>query len=422
MLTNAPKGTKDILPSQVYKWQYVENIFKEICGRYGFKELRTPVFEHTELFARGVGDTTDIVEKQMYTFEDYAGRSLTLKPEGTSPVVRSFVEHKLYADVQPSKYFYNIPCFRYEKPQSGRLREFHQFGMEIFGTENTMADAEVIGAASDFLQRLGIEGLELKINSIGCPNCRENYRSVLREFLKEKYDDLCDTCKGRYDRNPMRILDCKSSACQELVVGAPVMLDYLCEECQDAFADLKRNLDAMGIDYMVDAGIVRGLDYYTKTAFEFVSNKIGAQGTVCGGGRYDHLIEQIGGPPIPGVGFGLGIERLLLVLEASGIEIPKPDGVDVFLAVMGDRAKNFGLKLMRDLRKDGIKAEMDIMGRNIKGQFKYADRLDTKFTLVIGDNELDEGVVSVKTMATSMQKQVALDCIMEEIKNFLKSE
>ncbi|WP_027399665.1 histidine--tRNA ligase [Anaerovorax odorimutans] len=415
MLTNAPKGTKDILPSQIYKWHYVEDMFKKICEKYGFKELRTPVFEHTELFARGVGDTTDIVEKQMYTFDDYAGRSLTLKPEGTSPVVRSFVEHKLYADVQPSKYFYIIPCFRYEKPQSGRLREFHQLGIEIFGTDNTMADAEVIGAASDFLESLGIEGLELRINSIGCPKCRENYRNALREFLKEKYESLCDTCKGRYDRNPMRILDCKSSVCQDLIKGAPVMLDYLCEECQAAFSDVKKNLDSMSISYIVDAGIVRGLDYYTKTAFEFVSNKIGAQGTVCGGGRYDHLIEQIGGPPIPGVGFGLGIERLLLVLESSGIEIPKPDGVDVFVAVMGEKAKFFGLKLMRDLRKSGFKAEMDIMGRNIKGQFKYADRLNAKYTLVIGDNELNEGVVSIKTMATSEQKQVALDKIIEEI-------
>lgn len=415
MLTNAPKGTKDVLPSQVYKWHYVENLFKEICAKYGFKEVRTPIFEHTELFARGVGDTTDIVEKQMYTFDDYAGRSLTLKPEGTSPVVRSFVEHKLYADVQPSKFFYMIPCFRYEKPQSGRLREFHQLGIEIFGASNMMADAEVIGAASDFLESLGIKELELRINSIGCPECREKYRTVLREFLKDKYDNLCDTCKGRYDRNPMRILDCKSATCQELVQGAPVMLDYLCEECQDAFSDLKLNLDAMDIDYIVDPSIVRGLDYYTKTAFEFVSNKIGAQGTVCGGGRYDNLIEQIGGPSTPGVGFGLGVERLLLVLEASGIEIPQPEGVDVFVAVMGERAKTFGLKLMRDLRKAGLRAEMDILGRNIKGQFKYADRLNTKYTLVIGDNELDQGIVSMKTMATSEQKQIAIDKIMEEI-------
>lgn len=415
MLTNAPKGTKDILPSQIYKWQYVENVFRQICNNYVFKEIRTPVFEHTELFLRGVGDTTDIVEKQMYTFEDYGKRSITLKPEGTSPVVRAFVEHKLYADIQPAKYFYNIPCFRYEKPQSGRLREFHQLGLEIFGTNNMMADAEVIGAATDFLEYLGIDDLELRINSIGCPSCRENYRTALKEFLKNKYDDLCDTCKDRYERNPMRILDCKSTVCQDLVKGAPVMLNYLCEECETSFNELKNNLDAMDIKYMVDSGIVRGLDYYTKTAFEFVSNKIGAQGTVCGGGRYDHLIEQIGGPPIPGVGFGLGIERLLLLLEASGIEIPEPDNIDVFVAVMGERAKVFGLNLLRDLRKNGFKAELDIMGRNIKGQFKYADRLKSKYTIIIGDNELDEKMVSIKNMVTSVQKQVPLEDIKKEI-------
>ncbi len=415
MLTNAPKGTKDILPNQVYKWHYVEKAFREACSRYVFKEMRTPVFEHTELFARGVGDTTDIVEKQMYTFEDYGKRSITLKPEGTSPVVRAFVEHKLYADVQPSKYYYIIPCFRYEKPQSGRLREFHQLGIEIFGTDNMMADAEVIGFASDFLNSLGINDLELRINSIGCPECRETYRNALRDFLKDKYNDLCDTCKNRYDRNPMRILDCKSPACQELVKGAPVMLDYLCDDCKTSFDDLKKNLDAMEIEYIVDSGIVRGLDYYTKTAFEFVSNRIGAQGTVCGGGRYDHLIELIGGPPIPGVGFGLGIERLLMILEATGNEIPEPENLDVFIAVMGDRAKMFGLKLMRDLRNQGVKVEMDSLGRNIKGQFKYSDRLESKYTIIIGDNELDQNMVSIKNMETSEQKQVPLQDIRKEI-------
>jgi len=415
MLTNAPKGTKDILPNQVYKWHYVENAFREACSRYVFKEIRTPVFEHTELFARGVGDTTDIVEKQMYTFEDYGKRSITLRPEGTSPVVRAFVEHKLYADVQPSKYYYVIPCFRYEKPQSGRLREFHQVGIEIFGTDNMMADAEVIGFASDFFNSLGINDLELRINSIGCPECRETYRKALRDFLKDKYDDLCDTCKNRYDRNPMRILDCKSATCQELVKGAPVMLDYLCDDCKTSFDDLKKNLDAMEIEYIVDSGIVRGLDYYTKTAFEFVSNRIGAQGTVCGGGRYDNLIELIGGPPIPGVGFGLGIERLLMILEATGNEIPEPENLDVFIAVMGERAKMFGLKLMRDLRNQGVKVEMDGLGRNIKGQFKYSDRLESKYTIIIGDNELDQNMVSIKNMETSEQKQVPLQDIRKEI-------
>lgn len=415
MLTNAPKGTKDILPNQVYKWHFLEKAFSNICEKYGFKEIRTPVFEHTELFTRGVGDTTDIVEKQMYTFEDFAKRSLTLKPEGTAPVVRAFVENKQYAEVQPTKYYYDIPCFRYEKPQSGRLREFHQFGIEIFGTSNMMADAEVICLAKDFIEELGIENVELRINSIGCPSCRENYRKILKDFLEPKYEDLCDTCKNRYERNPMRILDCKSEICQSLVVGAPVMLDYLCEECQVAFNEVKENLDSMNVEYIVDPGIVRGLDYYTKTAFEFVSNKIGAQGTVCGGGRYDHLIEQLGGPPIPGVGFGMGIERLLLTLEANDIEIPKPEGVDVFIAIMGENAKAYGLNLLRKLRQKGLKAEVDLLARNFKGQFKYSDRLNSKYTIVIGDDEIEKGLLTLKNMKTSEQKSLPIETIIEEL-------
>ncbi len=416
MIISAPKGTKDVLPNQVYKWHHVENAFAETCRRYGFKEIRTPVFEHTELFARGVGDTTDIVEKQMYTFEDYAKRSITLKPEGTSPVVRSFIEHKQYAEVQPTKYYYDIPCFRYEKPQSGRLREFHQFGVEIFGTMNMMADSEVIALAADFLSGLGIRDVELRINSIGCPECREKHRAALRDFLKPKYNDLCDTCKGRFDRNPMRILDCKSEVCQQLVQGAPVMLDYLCDDCSQAFSDLQNNLNAAGVEFIVDPGIVRGLDYYTKTAFEFVSNNIGAQGTVCGGGRYDNLIEQLGGPSVPGVGFGLGIERLLLVMEANGITIPEPPGVDLFVAVMGDSAKAVGLRMTRELRNKGFSVEMDGLSRNIKGQLKYADRLNARYTAVIGDNELAEGKVSLKDMASGNQIQVALEDIAVTIK------
>ncbi len=415
MLTNAPRGTKDILPDQVYKWQYVESIFKEICSEYGFDEIRTPTFEHTDLFKRGVGDTTDIVEKQMYSFDDYGGRNLTLKPEGTAPVVRAFIENKLYSDLLPVKYFYIIPCFRYEKPQAGRMREFHQFGIEIFGSDNMMADAEVIGLAMDFFEKLSIIELELHINSIGCPNCREGYRIILKEFLKDKYDNLCDTCKTRYERNPMRILDCKSEVCQTLVVGAPKMLDYICEDCEIAFVALKQDLDAMGIEYEVDPGIVRGLDYYTKTAFEIISKNIGAQGTVCGGGRYDNLIEQVGGPATPGVGFGMGIERLLLVMEKSNIVIPRDDEIDVFLAVMGAKAQNFGINLTRQLRKNGFKAQMDLKARAIKHQFKYADRLKARHTIVIGDNELESQMVSIKNMTTSEQTMVAVSDIIKTL-------
>lgn len=415
MLTNAPKGTKDVLPAQIHKWHFVEQAFAEICEKYGFKEIRTPVFEHTELFARGVGDTTDIVQKEMYTFQDYGKRSITLKPEGTSPVARAFVEHKAYADVQPSKYYYNTPCFRYEKPQSGRLRAFHQFGIEVFGTNDMIADAEVICLGHDFLQNLGIKNVELQINSVGCPECRQAHRKALRDFLRPKYDELCDTCKDRYERNPLRIMDCKSEICQELVKGAPLMIDFLCDDCRKAFEELKQNLTSMGIAFTVNPGIVRGLDYYTKTAFEFVTTSIGAQGTVCGGGRYDHLMEELGGPPIPGVGFGLGIERLLLTMEANGIAIPEADTVDVFIAVMGDEAKAFGLKLLRQLRQEGLRAEMDSMARNIKGQFKYANRIGAKKTVVIGENELAEQQVAIKDMETSTQTQVAMKDIIKEL-------
>ena len=415
MLTSAAKGTKDILPNQVYKWQYVEKAFDDICEKYGFKEIRTPTFEHTELFTRGVGDTTDIVEKQMYTFEDYAKRSITLKPEGTAPAARAFIEQKQYAEVQPTKYYYNIPCFRYEKPQSGRLREFHQFGIEIFGTTDMMADAEIIALGKDFIDSLGIKDVELRINSIGCTTCRKAHREALKDFLKEKHDELCATCKSRYDRNPLRILDCKSEICHKLVIGAPLMIDFLCGECKDSFDELQENLTAMGIDFTVDPGIVRGLDYYTKTAFEFITTSIGAQGTICGGGRYDNLIEQIGGPPIPGVGFGLGIERLLLVMEASGIEIPMPKEADVFVAVVGENAKKFGLALTARLRKQGLRTEMDLLARNIKGQFKYADRLNAKYTIIIGDDELAEGKVSLKEMATSEQKLIPIEDIEKEL-------
>ena len=415
MLTNAPKGTKDMLPDQAYKWHYIEEAFADICRRYGFQEIRTPVFEHTELFQRGVGDTTDIVQKEMYTFQDYGKRSITLKPEGTSPVVRAFAEHKLYAGVQPNKFYYNIPCFRYEKPQSGRLREFHQFGIETFGTMDMMADAECISLGYDFLKEMGITDIELRINSVGCPECRKKHREALREFLKPKYDELCDTCKDRFDRNPMRIIDCKSPICQELVAGAPMMIDYLCGDCKDAFEQLKANLDAMGIEYVVDPGIVRGLDYYTKTAFEFVTTKIGAQGTVCGGGRYDKLVEEVGGPSTPGVGFGLGKERLLLTMEACGVEIPEPAGADVFIAVMGDEAKAAGLKLMRELRQQGIAVQMDIMGRNIKNQFKYANRINAKKTVVIGQDELEKNSFAIKDMATSQQVNVPMESIIAEL-------
>lgn len=417
MLTNAPKGTKDIMPDQVYKWHYIEKKWKEICERYGFKEIRTPIFEHTELFQRGVGDTTDIVQKEMYTFNDHGGRSITLKPEGTSPAVRAFIEHKQYAEVQPIKIYYDIPCFRYEKPQSGRLRQFHQFGVETFGTANMVADAEIIAIGYDFLTSMGVTDLTLEINSVGCPECRAKHRKALKEFLAPKYDQLCDTCKSRYEKNPMRILDCKSPIDQELVQGAPMMVDFLCDDCKNAFEELQKNLEALEIPFVVNPKIVRGLDYYTKTAFEFVTNSLGAQGTVCGGGRYDNLVEEVGGPPIPGVGFGLGKERLLMLMEANGVEIPKPSDCDVFIATMGEAAKLYGQKLLFDLRKNGIKCQIDDLQRNFKGQFKYADRLGAKLAVVIGDNELETGVVTLKDMENGTQHEVKFEELLSELKN-----
>ena len=415
MLTNAPKGTKDAMPDQVYKWQYIEEKFAAICRRYGFKEIRTPIFEHTELFQRGVGDTTDIVQKEMYTFKDFGNRSITLRPEGTSPVCRALCEHKTYAEPQPTKVYYNMPCCRYEKPQSGRLREFHQFGVETFGTMNMMADAEIIAIGYDFINEMGITDVELQINSVGCPECRGKHRDALRKFLEPKYDELCPTCQERFHTNPMRILDCKSPIDQELVKDAPMMLDYLCDDCRQAFEELKANLDAFGIKYVVNPKIVRGLDYYTKTAFEFVTTKIGAQGTVCGGGRYDGLIEEIGGPSTPGVGWGMGKERILMTMEACGVEIPEPAGTDVFIAFMGDKAKAFALKLMHDLRLKGVAVQMDVMGRNFKNQFKFANRAGAAKTVIIGESELESGMLQIKDMESGEQTEVAIDNIIDEL-------
>ncbi|MBR6969199.1 MAG: histidine--tRNA ligase [Firmicutes bacterium] len=414
MIINIPKGTKDILPSESYKWQWLEKRIRDTAAQYGFKEIRTPMFEHTELFARGIGDTTDVVQKEMYTFE-IAERSLTLKPEGTAGVVRSYIENKMYADPQPGKYYYIIPCFRYEKMQKGRQRQFHQFGIEIFGTENMMADAEVIALAWNFLTGLGITGLKLHINSIGCPKCRGEYRKALQDFLRPHYDELSETSKGRFEKNPMRILDSKNPDDKKFSEGAPRMIDYLCDECKAAFEDLKNDLDALGIPYEIDPNIVRGLDYYTKTAFEFISDDLGAQSTVCGGGRYDHLVEEVGGPYTPGVGFGMGLERLLLILEAKGIEIPKPSDCDVFIATLGDRAKLEGLKLADSLRAKGSRVLTDVMGRGLKAQLKYADRSGAGYTVVIGDDELDKGVVTLRDMINSTQKEIRIDEIDEEI-------
>ena len=411
MAFQAIKGTKDMLPQDAYKWHFIEEEWQKICLEYGFKEIRTPVFESTELFNRGIGDTTDVVQKEMYTFndkEDKAGnsKSITLKPEGTSPTVRSFIEHNIYAEMQPTKLYYDIPCFRREKPQAGRLREFHQFGIENFGTSSMLADAEIIALGYEFLTRMGVGDIELHISSVGCRECRPVYKKALQDFLKSNYDKLCDTCKSRYEKNPMRILDCKSEICQEQVKGAPMMLDYLCDDCKNAFEDLKMHLDAMGIKFVIDASIVRGLDYYTKTAFEFITSKLGAQGTVCGGGRYDHLIEEVGGPDMPGVGFGLGKERLIMLMEACNSDFGGDIKPQLFIAWIGNEAREYSIKLVQEMRKQGVSCELDTKERNLKGQMKYANKLGAAHTAVIGEDEVKSGEITLKNMETGEQIKV----------------
>lgn len=409
IITSSPKGTEDLVPEESYKWQYLEKKFNETAAAYNFKEIRVPTFEHTELFERGVGDTTDVVEKQMYTFNDKGGRSITLRPEGTASVVRSFLQNSLYALPMPMKAFYNIACFRYENKQKGRLREFHQFGVEAFGAENATMDAEIISLAINFLDSVGLKDLSVNINSIGCPECRKAYSDALKEYLKPRYDELCDTCKNRYERNPLRIIDCKSEICQDIVKGAPTLLDYICDDCRNHFEELKTSLDAMGIKYTIDPGIVRGLDYYTKTVFEIISGDF----TVCGGGRYDGLVEELGGKSTPAVGFGLGIERLLLRLEETGTEIQKPDSVSLYIAPMGGDAVTKATQLAYNLRKAGISVDTDHIGRGLRASMKYADKLGAKYTLVLGDNEIENNVAKIKNMATGEETEVSLDKIEE---------
>ena len=415
MAIKAPKGTKDTMPRDSYKVQYIEKEFSELCRLYGFGEVRTPMFESTELFNRGVGETTDIVQKEMYTFEDLGHRSITLKPEGTSPAVRAFIESHDYAEMQPTKYYYDTPCFRYERPQAGRLREFHQFGVENFGTPDMMADAEVIALASDFIKKIGIEDVELRINSVGCRECRPVYRKALQDYLRPYYEELSDISKDRFEANPMRIIDSKDITDQRIAKDAPYMLDYLCDDCKAAFEALKTNLDAMGISYVVDPRIVRGLDYYTKTAFEFVTTKIGAQGTICGGGRYDHLVEEIGGPSIPGVGFGLGKERLLILMEQNDIVVDDPNVPDISVSFIGDKARLYALDLVHKLRAGGVSAIIDTLNRNLKGQMKYANKLNARYSVVIGENEIEKGIVTLKNMYSGEQKEISAIDITKEI-------
>lgn len=418
MLTKAPKGTSDILPSSAEKWQYAENKIREVCSHFGVREIRTPVFEHTELFSRGVGDTTDVVEKEMYTFNDKGGRSITLRPEGTAGAVRSFIENGLFNDSQPTKLFYQISCYRYEKPQAGRMREFHQFGVEYFGTQSPCADVEIIELAQTVLESFGLKNLKLHINSIGCPECRKKYNEKLREFLLENYDSLCDTCKSRFERNPMRIIDCKSPVCKEIVKGAPRLIDYLCEECSEHFSSVREMLENVGINYDIDPDIVRGLDYYTKTVFEITADIQSSNTTICGGGRYDGLVSELGGPEMPACGFAIGMERLFLALESQDINIDCKPSVDIYIGSMDDESLMFAQRLSHDLRLGGIGAEYDKMGRGVKAQMKYANKIGARYSVIIGGDELSSKKAMLKNMALGESSEIELDA--QSIGNAIK--
>lgn len=412
LITQAPKGTEDLLPQDSYRWHYLENKFKQVCDSFAYHEIRFPTFEHTELFERGVGDTTDVVQKQMYTFNDKGGRSVTLRPEGTSSVARSFLQHNQYANSMPFKAFYNVPCFRYENKQKGRLREFHQFGVEALGSFGPSIDAEIVSLALTFLKGVGLSDLSVNINSIGCPTCRQRYKEALKDFLRPHLNELCTTCQDRFERNPLRILDCKSEICQGIANGAPVLLDYICDDCSTHFEAFKKYLDLLNIEYTVDSGIVRGLDYYTKTVFEIISGPF----TVCGGGRYDGLIEEFGGDSIPGIGFGLGIERLLIRLDELGVEIPNDELLDLYVIALGDSAKDYSFKLVNDLRCENIKADIDHMNRGLKPQMKYANKISCKYTVVLGDNEINSQKAKIKNMDTGEETEVMLDKIIDFIR------
>ena len=406
----AIKGTKDTLPSESYKLQYIEQAALDTAKAYGFHEMRTPVFEYTELFDRSVGETTDVVQKEMYTFNDKGDRSITLRPEGTAGAVRAFLEHGLFNEPLPQKVCYLTSCYRYEKPQAGRLREFHQFGIECFGAASPIADAEIIALANSYFNFIGIEKLAVEINSIGCPECRKKYSEALKAYFEDRKGDLCETCLSRLERNPMRILDCKSPVCSEIASGAPVVLDYICDDCRDHFEKLKQYLEVLGISYTVNPQIVRGLDYYTRTVFEFVSLDEKTKGLVLGGGgRYDGLIEELGGASMPACGFAMGLERLLLAMEESGIPFPEAPKCNLSIVSAGENALLKALSLSAELRSQGYSVNIDTVGRSIKAQMKYANKINSEFTVVIGDNELQNGTAMLKCMEDGTQTEVSLD-------------
>lgn len=421
-LIQRPKGTQDVTPQTAYKWHTVEKVVSENARDFGFKEIRTPVFEDTGLYVRSVGDTSDVVTKEMYTVSSKGDATFTLRPEGTAGVVRAMLENGIMNEGFPQKVYYIMACYRHEKPQAGRLREFHQFGAEMFGTASPYADAEIIMLAKSVLDDCGLENIELNLNSIGCPECRANYHKALKDYFESKKADLCPTCLERLEKNPMRILDCKSPICSEIAKGAPNILDFLCEGCNDHFEQLKSILDGYGVAYKINPKIVRGLDYYTRTVFEFVSTDIGAQGTVCGGGRYDGLVSELGGQPTPALGFGMGLERLIMTMENQGKDFIAPETCDIYFAPMGALAQAKASVLTTMLRKEGYAAEFDIVGRGLKPQMRYADKIKAKFVCVLGDNELETKNVNIKNMRTGEQTPANLDNLLESFQSLYITE
>ena len=410
----AVRGTKDVLPQDSYKWRFVERTAQSVAARFGFREVRFPTFEKTELFVRGVGDTTDVVQKEMYTFVTKGEDSITLRPEGTASVARLCLQNGLFAGLMPLKLYYIISCFRYEKPQAGRYREFHQFGVELYGTQSPSSDAEVIALADTLIKSLGIKGVRLKINSIGCPECRKNYHAALKAYFENARDSLCDTCRDRLERNPMRILDCKDPDCVKIAKGAPRVTDFLCEECSDHFGKLQETLGSFGIGYEIDTSIVRGLDYYTKTVFEFVDSETGL--TVLGGGRYDGLVTDLDpSKQVCGLGFATGLERLILVMEKQGCDFGKEDTCRVYIANIGENGAKKAAALVYALRSAGISAESDISSRSLKAQMKYADKIGAEYTLVLGDNEVESGRAVLKRMSDGEKREIALDALVSEL-------
>ena len=412
-MINAPRGTRDILPRDVVEWQMIERKIREICDRFGFEEIRTPIFEHTELFQRGIGENTDVVEKEMYTFEDRGGRSLTLRPENTASTLRAYLQNKLFAEKSLNKLFYIGSMFRYDRPQAGRMREFHQFGVESIGEMNPAVDAEVITLAWDFLTELGLTDLELRLNSVGCPKCRPQYKEVIQKYFRDKLPELCHDCQSRFDKNPMRLLDCKIDS--DKFTDVPIITYYLCDECRNHFETLQKLLEAGGIKFKIDPKLVRGLDYYTKTAFEIRYSPLGAQSAVAGGGRYDGLVEELGGDSTPAVGFAAGIERIILALEQQDLLLEKLPSIDCFIIALGDLAQIPAFKLLMDLRRAKKSVAMDFAGRSMKAQMKQASKSGAKFAVILGEDEIRSNMVTFKNLETSDQELIPVEKILERI-------